>query len=63
MILVLVVIAVMAILLVLAKTGILPASTLGSDLEEYIVSRRPVHAGDVERLSREYIQHSQRRFI
>jgi hypothetical protein len=37
------------------------ADTYGSDLEKYIVSRNPQHAGDVERLTVEYNQKQAKR--
>jgi hypothetical protein len=31
--------------------------TYGSELEQYILAHRPMNAGDVDRLAREYSQH------
>lgn len=54
MVLVLIMLAGAFLLALINFTGMFINETYGSDLEKYIVSKNPQHAGDVERLTTEY---------
>ena len=61
MLLALVMLAGAFLLTLITMVGSFFTETYGSDLEKYIVSGNPQHAGDVERLTTEYNQRQAKR--